>query len=112
MTRRRVSAESDGGEDVITYRKQSVTTLLRMGNNNDYDGDNDAATTEASSCKEEVKTDSCGHRVYKKAQSMGMIRLLVWLVITIVYSWLGALAFRLAEGSISNKFCIKAPKKS
>ncbi|CAM5999629.1 unnamed protein product [Sphagnum balticum] len=83
MARRRVSAESaNDGEDVM-YRKHSVTALLRMSDYAEYDVDNDAATTEASSCKEEIKEESCGRRVYKKMQAMGMIRLFVWLVITI-----------------------------
>jgi hypothetical protein len=97
-TMRRGSIDSDMGDDFMMYNKLTSTTPLMSAHSCAIDTDTDATATEASSYKDEPKRESLGRRVYKKMQAMGMIRLFVWLAITIIYSWLGALAFRLAEG--------------
>jgi hypothetical protein len=48
--------------------------------------------------EEEYEQVSICRRMYKKASDMGLIRVTVWIVTTVIYTVVGALCYQLIEG--------------
>ncbi|CAM5999631.1 unnamed protein product [Sphagnum balticum] len=94
-SRRPSDAVSEFG-DIPLNKSISQTPLIS--------GEDPDVVSRTSSFSRVVKQKTLLQRIYIRLQEAGMIRVFTWIAITAIYSWLGALAYRMTEGACALAF--------